>query len=284
MHFITVGTENSTCVNLYYEDHGQGRPVVLIHGYPLSSAAWEKQVPALLAAGFRTIAYDRRGFGKSSQPASGYDYDTFAADLAMLMNELDLREAVLVGHSMGTGEIARYLANYGSSRVSKVVLLSPILPYLVKTPDNPEGLERSMFDGFMQKVKTDRFAYVTAFFTNFFNYEQTKGNQVSEDTFHAHWSQGVAASPIASLQCINAWLEDFRADVSRIDVPTLIIHGDADQVLPPPATAQRLPNMVPDCELVMLPGAPHAIPWTHATEINDKILQFIGAPALAAAH
>lgn len=283
MPFITVGFENSGPVELYYEDHGTGQPVVLIHGFPLSGVAWEKQVPELISAGFRTITYDRRGFGYSSRAATGYDYDTFAADLNALMSELDLRDAILVGHSMGTGEVTRYLSTYGSDRVSKAVLISPIPPFLLKTDDNPDGVEKSVFDGFMEAIKKDRYAYQTTFLNNFFNYDQTKGDRVSEEAYRANWNLAVSASPIGTLACVETWLTDFRADVSRIDVPVLIIHGDADNVLPYPATAPRLHEMLPGSQLVTLPGAPHAIPWTHADEVNRAIMDFIAAPALAPA-
>lgn len=283
MPYITVGRENSASINLYYEDHGAGQPVVLIHGFPLSGAAWEKQVPTLLSAGCRTITYDRRGFGNSSQPAGGYDYDTFTADLNVLMNELDLRDAILVGHSMGTGEVARYLGTIGSGRVSKAVMISTIPPYLLKTGDNPEGLDKSIFDGFMVAAQNDRFAYQTNFLNNFFNYDQTKGNQVSEEAFRGNWNLAVSASPIGTVAAIKSWMTDFRGDVAGIDVPTLIIHGDADRVLPYPATAPRLQQMVPGSQLVTLPGAPHAIPWTHADDVNRAMMDFIGTPARAMA-
>jgi non-heme chloroperoxidase len=284
MPYITVGVENSAPIDLYYEDHGAGRPIVLIHGFPLSGAAWEKQVPALISAGFRTIAYDRRGFGNSSQPTIGYDYDTFAADLDTIMNELDLRDAVLVGHSMGTGEVARYLATYGSGRVSKAIMVSAIPPLLVKTPDNPEGIDKSFFEGLMQKAQADRFAFQTSFFNDFFNYDQTKDKLVSEEAFRANWNLAISASPVGTIACINTWMEDFRPDVPRIDVPVLIIHGDADRVLPYPITAPRVQSMVPNGELVTLKGAPHAIPWTHADDVNSAILNFVGAPAMAGAR
>lgn len=284
MPFITVGVENSAPIDLYYEDHGSGQPVVLIHGFPLSSAAWEKQIPMLLSAGYRTIAYDRRGFGKSSQPAIGYDYDTFAMDLAMIMNQLDLRDAVLIGHSMGTGEITRYLSTYGSSRVSKAVFISPIPPFLLKTPDNPDGVDASVFGGFMNAVMADRFAYQTTFLKDFFNYDQTMGKSVSEEVFRAFWNIAVAASPISTQACIRTWQTDFRGDLPRIDVPALIIHGDADRVLPYPVTAPRLQQALPGSQLVTLPGAPHAIPWTHADEVNRAVMDFVGTPMPAMAR
>ncbi|MDT0531877.1 alpha/beta hydrolase [Micromonospora sp. DSM 115977] len=283
MPFITVGTENSAPVDLYYEDHGSGQPIVLIHGFPFNGATWEKQVGPLLAAGYRTITYDRRGFGNSAQPASGYDYDTFAADLDVLMTELDLRNAILVGHSMGTGEVTRYLGVYGSQRVDRAVLLAPLAPFLLKTSDDPEGVEKSLFQGFQQAIIDDRFAYLTTFCEAFFNYQENKGRLVSEEAFRAHWEIGARASAKGTHDSVDAWQTDFRGDVSRIDVPVLIVQGDADAVLPYPATGQRLQPMLPGSQLVTLKGAPHGIPWTNAAEVNRSIMDFIGAPAMARA-
>ncbi|MFB9238872.1 alpha/beta fold hydrolase [Plantactinospora siamensis] len=284
MPFIAVGAENSAPIDLYYTDYGSGPPVVLIHGYPLSGAAWEKQVPTLLGAGYRVITYDRRGFGNSAQPGSGYDYDTFASDLNTLMTELDLRDAVLIGHSMGTGEIARYLGTYGSARVNRAVTISTLGPMLLKTDDNPEGLDRSLFEGFLDAAASDRYAYQTTFLNNFFNWPDTRGKRVSEDAYRGNWNLSVSASPIATYECIKTWMTDFRADIPRIDVPLLIIHGSADKVLPYPNTAPRLHEMLPDSQLVTLQDAPHAIPWTHPEEVNGAIMQFIGAPEPAMAR
>jgi non-heme chloroperoxidase len=284
MPYITVGAENSASVKLYYDDHGAGQPVVLIHGFPLSGAAWEKQMPGLLSAGYRTIAYDRRGFGRSSQPATGYDYDTFAADLDRIMNELDLRDAILVGHSMGTGEVTRYLAKFGSGRVSRAVLISPIPPFLLKTSDNPEGVDQSIFDGFMNAIMADRYAYQTSFLNDFFNYDKTKGKQVSEEAYRANWNLAISASAIGTHACVKAWQTDFRGDLPRIDVPVLIIQGDQDRVLPYPKTGQRLQPMLPGSQLVTLKGAPHAVPWTHADDVNRALMEFIGAPSPAMAR
>ncbi|TDC35403.1 alpha/beta hydrolase [Micromonospora sp. KC213] len=283
MPFITVGAENSAPIDLYYEDHGAGRPVVLIHGFPFNGATWEKQTGPLLAAGYRVITYDRRGFGASSQPATGYDYDTFAADLDMIMAELDLRDAVLVGHSMGTGEVIRFLSRYGSQRVDRVVLLAPLAPFLLKTPDNPQGVEQGLFDGFQQAIRDDRFAFLTQFCQNFFNWEENKGKLVSEEAFRAHWNIGAQASAKGTLDCVNAWLTDFRTDLPRIDVPALIVQGDADRVLPYEVTGQRLQPLLPTATLVPLRGAPHGIPWTNAGEVNQAIMEFLGAPAMAGA-
>ncbi|MEO3742988.1 alpha/beta hydrolase [Plantactinospora sp. B5E13] len=277
MPFVTVGNENSAPIDLYYEDHGSGQPIVLIHGFPYGGSSWEKQLGPLLSAGYRVITYDRRGFANSSQPAMGYDYDTFAADLDILMSELELNDAILVGHSMGTGEVVHYLGKYGSERVSRAIVLSPLAPFLLKTSDNPEGVEQSLFDGFKKAVVEDRFAYLTSFVTAFFSYDENKGKRVSEEAFRAHWNVGARASGIATLQSIDAWLTDFRPDLPRIDVPLLIVQGDKDAVLPFPVTGQRLAPMVPGSKLITLKGAPHGIPWTHADEVNKAILEFIGA-------
>ena len=283
MPFITVGTENSAPVDLYYEDHGSGQPIVLIHGFPFNGATWEKQTVPLLAAGYRVITYDRRGFGNSAQPTMGYDYDTFAADLDVLMTELDLRNTILVGHSMGTGEITRYLGAYGSSRVQRAILLAPIAPFLVKAPDNPGGVDKSLFDGFQKAILDDRFAYLTTFCEAFFNYQENKGKRVSEEAFRAHWEIGARASAKGTHDCVDAWQTDFRNDVSRIDVPVLIVQGDKDAVLPYPVTGQRLQPMLAGSQLITLSGAPHGIPWTHAAEVNKAIMEFVGAPQMARA-
>jgi non-heme chloroperoxidase len=283
MPYVTVGDENSGSIDLYYEDHGSGAPVVLIHGYPLSGRAWDKQVPVLLEAGHRVITYDRRGFGKSSQPASGYDYDTFAADLATLMDELDLHDATLVGHSMGTGEVTRYLGRQGSSRVARGVLISPIPPFLLQTDDNPEGLPAELFDGFMKEAKADGAAWMKGFLENFYNFDEFRGTLVSDQAFQASWNIATTASAIADVACIQTWETDFRQDLPKIDVPILVIHGDADRTLPYDKTAKRLPGLINDMELVTIEGGPHAIAWTHVLQVNRALLQFIGADARVAA-
>jgi pimeloyl-ACP methyl ester carboxylesterase len=257
--------------------------VVLIHGYPLSGRAWDKQVPVLLDAGCRVIAYDRRGFGKSSQPASGYDYGTFAADLATLMDELDLRDATIVGHSMGTGEVTRYLGTYGSERVSRGVLISPIPPFLLQTDDNPEGLPASLFEGFIKEARADTPAWMKGFLENFYNYDENRGKLVSEQAFKSSFNIAASASAIAAVACIPTWETDFRADLERIDVPILVIDGDADRILPYEKTGQRLSGMIRDVELVTIQGGPHAIAWTHSLQVNKALLWFIGAEARVAA-
>jgi non-heme chloroperoxidase len=275
MPTVTVGQENNTDIEIYYEDHGAGQPVVLIHGYPLSGRAWDKQVPVLLDAGHRVITYDRRGFGQSSQPTSGYDYDTFAADLNTLLEQLDLRDAVLAGHSMGTGEVTRYLSRYGSDRVAKGVLVSPIPPYLLQAPDNPDGVPASLFDGFAQAARADNPAWMKGFLDNFYNIDTLRGTLISDQAWQASWNLAVTASATAAVACISTWTTDFRDDLPKIDVPILVIQGDADQVLPLDKTGQRLPALIKDARLTVVEGGPHAIPWTHADQVNTALLGFI---------
>jgi len=275
MPTVTVGQENSADIEIYYEDHGAGQPVVLIHGYPLSGRAWDKQVPALLEAGYRVITYDRRGFGQSSQPACGYDYDTFAADLHGLIEHLDLRDAVLAGHSMGTGEVTRYLGRYGSARVAKGVLVAPIPPFLLQAGDNPDGVPQALFDGFATAARADTPAWMKGFLENFYNYAALAGTLVSEQAFQASWNLAVTASATAAVACIGTWATDFRADLPGIDVPVLVIQGDADQVLPLGKTGQKLPALLKDAHLTVIDGGPHAIPWTHAAQVNTARLDFL---------
>jgi non-heme chloroperoxidase len=275
MSKVTVGRENSADIEIYYEDHGAGQPVVLIHGYPLSGRAWDKQVPVLLEAGYRVITYDRRGFGKSSQPVSGYDYDTFAADLSTLLDHLDLHDAVLAGHSMGTGEITRYLGHYGSARVARGVLVAPIPPYLLQAGDNPDGVPQSLFDGFAEAARADAPAWMKGFLDSFYNVDTLRGTLVSDQAWQASWNLAVTASATAAVACIPTWATDFRDDLPKIDVPVLVLHGDADQVLPIDKTGKRLPGLINDVQLVVVEGGPHAIPWTHAGQVNTALLDFL---------
>jgi len=275
MSTITVGKENSTQIELYYEDHGSGSPVVLIHGWPLSGASWEKQTAALLAAGHRVITYDRRGFGRSSKAGTGYDYDTFAADLDKLLTELNLTSATLVGFSMGSGEVTRYLGNYGSARVHKAVLIGTLGPYLVKAADNPAGVEASVFDGIKTAILADRPAFLMEFLRNFYNYDVTGGKLVSERVLDDNWNVAVGASAIGTLKCVDCWIEDFRKDIPKNDVPTLILHGDADRILPPDATSRRQAEMIKNVTFVELPGGPHGVLWTHADQINQELVKFL---------
>jgi non-heme chloroperoxidase len=275
MPYINVGQENSGSIDLYYEDHGSGQPIVLIHGYPLSGRAWDKQVPVLLDDGRRVITYDRRGFGKSSQPVTGYDYDTFAADLNTLLEMLDLRDVILVGHSMGTGEVTRYLGSYGSQRIAKGVLVSPIPPFLLQTGDNPEGLPGSLFDGFMQTARQDVPAWMKGFLDNFYNIDKFRGTLVSDQAYQASWNVAASASATAAVACIPTWETDFRADLAQITVPILVIQGDDDRILPYPNTGRRLPGLISDMQMVVIEGGPHAIAWTHDDQVNSALLKFL---------
>jgi len=276
MPHINVGRENSGNVDLYYEDHGSGKPVVLIHGYPLSGTSWEKQVPVLLDAGHRVITYDRRGFGKSSQPTTGYNYDTFAEDLHQLVTQLELRDFTLVGFSMGGGEVARYLGKYGSKGVHKAVIISGVPPFLLKTPDNPEGVDAAVFEGIQHAVAADRYAFFTEFFKNFYNLDLLLGNRISEQAVQASWNVAAGASPTASLACVPTWHEDFRNDLSRINVPTLVIHGDADRILPIAASGLRTSKLIKGARLLVVKDGPHCILWTHADEVNRELVNFLG--------
>ena len=275
MPYMKVGQENSGSVELYYEDHGSGRPVVLIHGYPLSGRAWDKQVPVLLENGRRVITYDRRGFGKSSQPTTGYDFDTFASDLRTLMETLDLRDVTLVGHSMGTGEVTRYLGRYGSARVAKGVLVSPIPPFLLQTSTNPEGLPESMFNGFMQAAREDAPAWMKGFLDNFYNIDKFRGTLVSDQAYQNSWNIAAGASAIAAVSCVLTWETDFRADLPKIEVPMLVIQGNDDRVLPYPKTGERLRGMIKNMQMAVIEGGPHAIAWTHADQVNSALLKFM---------
>ena len=276
MPYLTVGKENSGDIELYYEDHGSGQPIVLIHGYPLSGASWEKQLPALLDSGYRVITYDRRGFGKSSQPAAGYNYDTFTEDLHKLITELKLRDFILVGFSMGGGEVARYIGKYGSDGVSKAVIISGVPPCLLKTADNPEGVDGRVFAGIQKAVAADRYAFFTGFFQNFYNTDALLEKRVSEQVVQASWNIAASASATANLACVPTWHEDFREDLARVDVPTLVIQGDADRILPITATGLRTAKLIKGARQLIVKDGPHAVTWTHAEEVNAGLLSFLG--------
>jgi non-heme chloroperoxidase len=275
MPYLKVGRENSGDIEIYYEDHGSGQPVVLIHGYPLNGASWEKQTRELLAAGYRVITYDRRGFGKSSQPTTGYDYDTFTADLHQLLEQLDLRDIVLVGFSMGTGEVTRYLGTYGSARVRKAVLMGAIPPFLLKTEENPGGVDRQVFEDIKAAVIADRPAYFKNFLDNFYNVDVLGGTRISNEAWQNSFVVALGASAYAAHACVDTWLTDFRGDLGKIDVPTLLIHGDADRILPIEATANRLPELISDLRYEVIPNGPHNIAWTFPELVNRYLLEFI---------
>jgi non-heme chloroperoxidase len=275
MSFINVGRENSTAIDLYYEDHGSGFPVVLIHGWPLDGDAWEKQTAALLAAGHRVITYDRRGFGRSSKPGMGYNYDTFAADLDVLLNTLNLTNVSLVGHSMGTGEITRYIGKYGTKRLRKAVLIGTLGPYLVKAPDNPEGIDASVFSGIKAGIKADRPAAMMEFLKNFYSVGGADGSLVSDRVIEANWTVAIGASPIGTVACVDAWIEDFRGDIARNNLPTMIIHGDDDRILPADVTSRRQAKLIKGVKFIEIKGGSHGLPWTHAEEINTELVKFL---------
>ena len=279
MGYITVGEENSTDVELYYEDQGSGQPVVLVHGYPLDGHSWELQTRELLAAGYRVVTYDRRGFGASSKVGSGYDYDTFAKDLDTVLSTLDLRDVILVGFSMGTGELARYVRNHGHERVAKLAFLASLEPFLVQRDDNPEGVPQSVFDGIVDAARTDRYAWFTQFYQDFYNLDENLGTRISEEVVRANWSTAVGSAPVAAYAVVPTWIEDFRPDVEAVRAagkPTLILHGTKDNILPIDASGRRFHAAVPDAEYVEVEGAPHGLLWTHADEVNAALLAFVG--------
>ena len=289
MASLRVGEENSTGIELYYEDHGAGVPAVLIHGFPLSSHFWEKQVTALLNGGLRVITYDRRGFGGSSQPAVGYDCDTFTRDLHTLVSLLDLHNAVLIGHAMGAGDVVHYLAIYGSERVAKAVLIAPTPPFLLKTADNPDGVDGRVFDAAIRAIRADRPAYLSALLADIYNMDAHAGgpgtdgarpsnyaHHVSHDAVQFSWNVAVNASPKATEDCVVVGLTDYRKDLPKIDVPTLILQGDEDRVLPLQSTGQRLVSLIKGAQLEVIVGGPHGIAWTHAEEVNRALLDFLG--------
>lgn len=275
MSYINVGKENFNDINIYYEDHGTGQPVVLIHGWPLSGSSWEKQVAPLLGAGYRVITYDRRGFGESNKPTTGYNYDILTDDLHKLMTELNLHEAALVGFSMGGGEVARYLGKYGHQRVSKAVFISAVPPYLLKTLDNPEGVAGKIFDGIKNAIVENRQTFISQFLSDFYNFNILRGKLISEQVLKSNLKVAINASLKGTVDCVSAWTTDFREDLARIDVPTLAIQGDADRILPIAATGKRLPAFIKGCKLIVIEGGPHGITWTHAEQVNRELLDFI---------
>jgi non-heme chloroperoxidase len=262
-------------VELYFEDHGTGQPVVLIHGFPLSGRSWEKQEAALIEAGYRVIAYDRRGFGASGKPYEGYDFDTLAGDLDNLMTDLDLTDAVLVGYSMGGGEVARYLGTYGSGRVAKAAFLSSITPALGKSDDNPEGVDKGVFEGIKDGIRADRYAFLDEFYGNFYNLDKLRGTRVSDALVRWSWNVAAGASPKGTLDVVDSWLTDFRGDLAKIDVPVLVLHGTEDRILPIEVTGARTHAALPDATYVVVEGAPHGLLATHPDEVNKALLEFL---------
>ena len=278
MPFICVDVENSTDVDLYYEDHGSGQPIVLIDGFPLDGRAWEKQTPLLLAAGYRVITYHRRGFGRSDNVTIGYDYDTFAADLNTLLEVLDVTDVVLAGFSMGTGEVGRYLGTYGPSRVDKAVFIAALEPYLLKTDTNPDGLDASVFTASLAAAVKDRYAFFRRFYNDVYNTDETVGTRISGHIIESSWKAACSASAYSSVAAVITWTTDFRPDVSKIadyDVGVLIVHGTHDRILPINATARPFHALLARADYVEIPGAPHGLLWTHSDDVNHELLAFL---------
>jgi non-heme chloroperoxidase len=277
MPYVTVGRENTGDIRIYYEDHGAGPPVVLVHGYLADGRSWEKQEAALLTAGYRVITYDRRGSGFSSRPAVGYDYNTLATDLSVLLEDLDMRDAVLVGCCSGTGEVARYLGTHGQRRVRAGALLAPMPPFLPRSDANPDGRGLSVLDGFLAELTADRPAAIKTYLDRYYNLDLLGGSRVSDQAWQNSFHVAIRVSAAAALGCAAAWREDFRADLARISVPVLIVQGAEDRVMPPSAAGNRLAVLLAEARLVVIPEGPHAIIWTHAAEVNRTLLGFLRA-------
>ena len=286
MSFVTVGQEQGQDIQLFVEDHaplsdsGTGQTVVLIHGYPLDGRSWEKQTRALLEAGYRVVTYDRRGFGQSSQPTVGYDYDTFASDLNTVLETLDLTDVVLVGFSMGTGEVARYLSTYGSARIAKAAFLASLEPFLLQTDDNPTGLPQEVFDGIEEAAKADPYAFYTGFYQNFYNLDENLGTRVSPEVVTASWNVATGGSLIAASAVVPSWHEDFREDIKKIresGIRSLIMQGVLDRILPIDATGRAFHAAFPESDYVEIEGGPHGFGWSHATEVNEALLAYLAS-------
>jgi pimeloyl-ACP methyl ester carboxylesterase len=275
MATVTVGAENNTDINLYYEDHGSGPAVVLLSGWPLDSRSWEPQVQPLLTAGHRVIVYDRRGFGRSDRPTDGYDFDTLAADLDKLLTTLDLHDATLIGFSLGTGEVARYIGAYGTDRLKSCVFIESLAPSFAKSDDNPNGVDRAGVDGVRQAILDDRLAWLTGLLKDFLNLDDYLGNRVSEETVRNAWNAGAEASPWATWACVLTWLEDFHTDIKRIDIPTLILHGTADRILSVEGQGRRMHAALPAAQYVEIEGGPHVMCVSHAKDVNRELLTFL---------
>lgn len=274
MPFLTVGRDAGN-IDIYYEDHGVGKPVVLIHGFPLSGRSWEKQMSPLIESGHRVIVYDRRGFGRSSQTIAGYDYDIFSEDLRKLIKHLDLKHPSLVGYSMGAGEVARYISRYGSQNVDRAVFISGIPPYLMQSEENPAGLGAEVRSRIETEVKQERLTFLTSFFENMYNADLLLGSRLTEEELRYSWNIASMASPYASLKCVGLWWTDFRGCVTRIDVPTLIIHGDADRTIPLEGSSRLLQRAIRGSRLAVIEGAPHGLLATHADKVNSLLVDFL---------
>jgi len=281
MGTITVGRENSAAIDVYYEDQGSGLPVVLIHGWPFDGRSWEPQLHPLLDAGYRVINYDRRGFGRSDRPSTGYDFDTLAGDLDRLLTELDLREVTLVGFSLGTGELARYVGRFGTDRLRGAVFIESLAPSFTKSSDNPQGVDEAAVAGVQQAIVDDRYAWLNGLIGDFLNLDDYLGKRVSDETVRALWTAGAEASPYATWACVRTWLDDYAGDLPRLDVPTLILHGTADRILSIEGQGRRLHAALPAARYVEIDGGPHVMCVTHAAEVNRELLAFLADPAAA---
>jgi non-heme chloroperoxidase len=273
--FVTVGKENTADINLYYEDHGSGPAVVLLSGWPLDSRSWEPQLHALIAAGHRVISYDRRGFGQSDRPTEGYDFSTLADDLDILLTKLDLREVILVGFSLGTGELARYIGTRGTGRLAGSVFIESLAPSFGKSEENPKGVDQAAVDTVRQAILDDRPAWLTGLLADFLNLDDYLGKRVSEETVRNNWNAGAGASPWATWACVLTWLDDFHDDIKRIDIPTLILHGTADRILSVEGQGRRMHAALPDAKYVEIEGGPHVMCVTHADEVTRALLAFL---------
>jgi pimeloyl-ACP methyl ester carboxylesterase len=283
MGMITVGRENSTPIEISYEDHGSGPVVLLIHGWPLDSRSWEPQQHHLLTAGYRVITYDRRGFGLSSRPTEGYDFDTLADDLDTVLTELDLQDVTLVGFSLGTGEMARYIGTRGTGRLRSCIFIESLAPSFVKSANNPQGVDEAGVAGVQQAILEDRPAWLTGLLGDFLNLDDYRGTRVSDDTVRNLWNAGSEASPYATWACVRTWLDDYTEDITRIDIPTLIVHGTADRILSIDGQGRRLHAALPESTLVEVEGGPHVLCVTHAREVNEALVTFLQQPVPAGA-
>jgi non-heme chloroperoxidase len=276
MSTITVGRENTTPIEIYYEDHGSGSAVVLLSGWPLDSRSWEPQLLPLLQAGHRVVLLDRRGFGRSSRPTEGYDFDTLASDLDKVLTELDLRDVTLIGFSLGTGEVARYIGTYGTERLKACVFIESLAPSFVKSEANPKGVDEAGVEEVRKAILDDRAAWLTAILGDFLNLDDYLGDRVSKDTVHTMWNAGAGASSYATWACPLTWLDDYEEDIKRIDIPTLILQGTADRILSVEGQGRRLHAALPDAHYVEIDGGPHVMCVTHAKEVNQELLAFLG--------
>ncbi|MTI20041.1 alpha/beta hydrolase [Fulvivirga sp. RKSG066] len=262
-------------VQIYYEDYGEGKPVILIHGWPLSHKAWEGQVSTIVDAGYRCITYDRRGFGQSSAPWGDYDYTTLASDLKALIDTLDLDSVTLIGFSMGGGEVVRYLTEYGDDKIEKAALVSSIIPLVPQKEDNPDGVPQEALDDILDAIKSDRVGFLTDFHKNFYNYEDNT-DSMSEEQLHYDWSIASHASPQATFQCAKSWATtDFRDELKNVSVPTLIIHGDADNIVPIETSAKQAAEGIPNNRFEIIKGGPHGLNVTHRDELNKLLVDFL---------